>query len=695
MSATANPASPAAEEEVSDENSLFLDRYRVIKLLGEGSYGRVKLAEDLETNRKVALKIINKTSIKKPEHITRIKREVRIMRLLNHPNIVKLYDVAETDKEIILSMEYIEGGELFDFIVANPRLNEKIARKIFRQIISAVDYCHQSSVIHRDLKPENLLLDNERNIKIIDFGFVNLYDPENVLKTFCGSPFYASPEMILGKKYVGPEVDVWSMGVILFALLAGKLPFRDANVKDLYRKITTSSFELPSCIQKDSGTLITNMLKVNPSERATIEDVKADPWVNVGYNEHPDSFIPPRPFPAEPLNKQALTTMRLYGFEEEAAKKALAAGPTNPAFLLYCLIREHDEAERLGSSNMIKALVIENSPKETSSNKLSIPVPKQSVIRRKSIAAINSTPTAFNANLQPSSYLKLGTVNVGKSADNVNGEDLGKSPMRARKSISTVPSAFNLKKEVQDNPASPSKIEVIVRPILNENIEGSLLPPTNSDTSNSYSTLTSKEETSKQLQITIERPPQDRPRSLSVRYPNKSDNKSTSIMHTRKGSLAPTDNTHLRLSENSMEPASDGSKTPTLGRRLSITNKISNALSKILHMPKSRRGSMSPEQSNQYLAQPRVSKNIYSVDTTSGKKPDDILKELNRVFELNGISSTWTGYKAHCEAPGVKFEIEICGISKTEMHGLELRRKKGTVWTYQAVCSSLISQLKL
>ncbi|KAJ3213925.1 hypothetical protein HDU67_002289 [Dinochytrium kinnereticum] len=231
-----------------EEPGLFLDRYIIERQLGEGSYGKVKLAIDNETNRRVALKVIHKSTIKKPEHITRIKREVRIMRLLNHPNIVKLYDVAETDKDIILAMEYVEGGELFDYIVAQNRLNDKTARRIFRQILSAVDYCHQSSVIHRDLKPENLLMDVKRNIKIIDFGFVNLFDPEDTLKTFCGSPFYASPEMILGRQYIGPEVDVWSMGVILYALLTGQLPFRDVNTKDLYRKITTSTFEIPSYI---------------------------------------------------------------------------------------------------------------------------------------------------------------------------------------------------------------------------------------------------------------------------------------------------------------------------------------------------------------------------------------------------------------------------------------------------------------
>ncbi|KAJ3221361.1 MAP/microtubule affinity-regulating kinase 3 [Chytriomyces hyalinus] len=681
-----------------DDSAPFLERYKIMKILGEGSYGRVKLAYDLEMNRKVALKIINKSSIKKPEHITRIKREVRIMRLLNHPNIVKLFDVAETDKEIILSLEYIEGGELFDFIVSNPRLNEKIARRIFRQIISAVDYCHQSSVIHRDLKPENLLLDNQKNIKIIDFGFVNLYDPEDVLKTFCGSPFYASPEMILGKKYIGPEVDVWSMGVILFALLAGKLPFRDANVKDLYRKITTSSFELPSCVTKDSGNLICNMLKVDPHERATVDEVKNHIWVNVGCDGPPDPLIPPRPMPVEPLSKTTINTMRLYGFtDEEETKKAILSTPNHPAFLLYCLIREHDLAESIAAAATKKTSVLieisaEQHTEVSTSSKGERSKANNSVMRRKSISAIVTTQVAPPAR----SNLKTLHDNVVSSSEqpaDSSGAKSSHSSARRKSAINDQTASVSKTMNWESSPtASPKPTPVVLAAEADDKVSQSkTLSPTSS--------TTPVFESSKQLLVPTEAASSQRHRSLSVR--------GSAQKPTRRGSLlvpgaheefkALTNEPATRLFHLSVsEHSSATSQVETLANpnqsRTSITTKISHAFSKIINRSLSRRGSM---MSTDVSATPRVSKNIYGVDTTSSKVPEDIIKELNRVFALNGVSSQWVGFRAHCEAPGVNFDIEICSINKTAMYGLELRRRKGSVWTYQTVCSSLISQLRL
>ena len=175
----------------------------------------------------------------------RIKREARIMKLLHHPHVVRLLDVFEEDKEIVLVMEYVPGGELFDHIVAQGKLRENDARRIFRHLISAIDYCHQNCIVHRDLKPENLLLDSEGKLKVADFGFSNMYDPEMSMHTFCGSPFYASPEMIVGQRYLGPEVDIWSMGVILFALLCGHLPFDEKDVRMLYENILAARYQIP------------------------------------------------------------------------------------------------------------------------------------------------------------------------------------------------------------------------------------------------------------------------------------------------------------------------------------------------------------------------------------------------------------------------------------------------------------------
>ncbi|KAJ3265561.1 hypothetical protein HK104_006278, partial [Borealophlyctis nickersoniae] len=354
--------SEAAAPDMESEAGPFLDRFVIKRALGEGSYGKVKLAFDMLANRTVALKIIQKASLKKSSHITRLKREVRIMRLLHHPHIARLYDVTETDREIVLVMEHVEGGELFDYIVAHKRLKERIARRLFRQIVSAVDYCHQSSIIHRDLKPENLLLDTDRNIKIIDFGFVKLYDRYDMLKTFCGSPFYASPEMILGKQYAGPEVDVWSMGVILFALLNGHLPFRDSNNTELYRKISQGVYETQTqYMTASSADLIKKMLTVDPETRATIEQIRNHPWVLEGCDGPPESLVPPRPNKILDPDPETLASFLMYGLDTYPANTPLENSASSaPAFALYCLLKEsaaYEDASPKGSVSTIAPTV--------------------------------------------------------------------------------------------------------------------------------------------------------------------------------------------------------------------------------------------------------------------------------------------------------------------------------------------------
>ncbi len=167
----------------------------------------------------------------------KIRREIKILKLFRHPHIIRLYEVIETPTDIFLVMEYVDGGELFEYIVQRGRLLETEARKFFQQIISGIEYCHRYMVVHRDLKPENLLLDSDKNIKIADFGLSNMMLDGNFLKTSCGSPNYAAPEVITGKLYAGPEVDVWSCGVILYALLCGKLPFDEETIPSLFKKI--------------------------------------------------------------------------------------------------------------------------------------------------------------------------------------------------------------------------------------------------------------------------------------------------------------------------------------------------------------------------------------------------------------------------------------------------------------------------
>ena len=232
------------------KNAAVIGHYRLDKSIGEGNFAKVKLAHHILTNEqvfliyKVAIKIIDKTKLDESTS-KKLFREVRIMRLLNHKNIVKLYEVIDTPDELYLVMEYLSGGEIFDFLVAHGRMKEKDARKYFRQILSAVGYCHKMHIIHRDLKAENLLLDENMNVKVADFGFSNQFSPGEKLNTWCGSPPYAAPELFQGKEYSGPEVDIWSLGVVLYVLVCGSLPFDGSTLQKLRARVLAGKFQVP------------------------------------------------------------------------------------------------------------------------------------------------------------------------------------------------------------------------------------------------------------------------------------------------------------------------------------------------------------------------------------------------------------------------------------------------------------------
>jgi carbon catabolite-derepressing protein kinase len=263
--------------------------YKIVKTLGEGSFGKVKLAIHNGTGQKVALKIIARKKLISRDMAGRVEREIEYLQLLRHPHIIKLYTVIKTSAEIIMVLEYA-GGELFDYIVRNGRMKEPEARRFFQQMICAVEYCHRHKIVHRDLKPENLLLDENLNVKIADFGLSNIMTDGNFLKTSCGSPNYAAPEVIGGKLYAGPEVDVWSCGVILYVLLVGRLPFDDEHIPSLFAKIARGTYSIPQWMPNGAANLIKKMLVVNPVQRATIDDIRMDPWF---LTELPPYLQPP------------------------------------------------------------------------------------------------------------------------------------------------------------------------------------------------------------------------------------------------------------------------------------------------------------------------------------------------------------------------------------------------------------------
>ncbi|ONK62448.1 uncharacterized protein A4U43_C07F3960 [Asparagus officinalis] len=269
------------------KGSILMQRYEVGRMLGQGTFAKVYHARNLKTSQSVAIKVIDKEKVLRVGLIDQIKREISVMRLVRHPHIVQLYEVMASKNKIYFVLEYVKGGELFNK-VAKGKLKEDIARKYFQQLISAVDFCHSRGVYHRDLKPENLLLDDNENLKVSDFGLSALADSkqqDGLLHTTCGTPAYVAPEVINRKGYDGAKADIWSCGVILFVLLAGYLPFHDPNLMELYRKIGKAEFKCPNWFPSDVRRLISRILDPNPATRISIAKIKENPWVRKGFND--------------------------------------------------------------------------------------------------------------------------------------------------------------------------------------------------------------------------------------------------------------------------------------------------------------------------------------------------------------------------------------------------------------------------
>lgn len=283
-------------------------RFELLKTLGEGSYGKVKLAKEKTTGELVAIKYIKKLKINDETEINRIRREIKIMSKLNHPNIINVLEVFENKERIILVLDCGTEGELYDYINKRGKLTEKDARRIFRQIVAAVNYCHQNGVVHRDLKLENIVLDENGNVKIADFGLSNFYSLTNLLSTYCGSPLYASPEIVNGHPYYGPEVDCWSLGVVLYTLVYGAMPFDSSDFNVLRKQISCGDYYEPTEPSEAAG-LIRHLLTVNPKKRAKMPDILNHWWVNLGYRETPSGQVYPLPEDSKPVTLRAPTSL--------------------------------------------------------------------------------------------------------------------------------------------------------------------------------------------------------------------------------------------------------------------------------------------------------------------------------------------------------------------------------------------------
>lgn len=307
-------------------SSVRIGPYTLGRTLGIGSFCKVKLAVHELTGQKVAVKILNRKKLKKMDMGAKVRTEIEIVRMFMHPHIIRLYEVIDTPTDIFTVMEYVPGGELFDYIVSRGRLEEAEARRMFQEIISGVEYCHIHMVVHRDLKPENLLLDSENHIKLADFGLSSVMKDGNFLKTSCGSPNYAAPEVISGNMYSGPEVDVWSCGVILYAILCGSLPFDDENIRNLFRKIKGGVYSIPSYVSASARDLMSKMLLVEPIKRITIAEIRAHPWFQLDLPAYLALSTEQQIVRTQIIDESILKKVVQMGFSREKVLQALSMG---------------------------------------------------------------------------------------------------------------------------------------------------------------------------------------------------------------------------------------------------------------------------------------------------------------------------------------------------------------------------------
>uniref|UniRef100_A0AAY5F5Z5 non-specific serine/threonine protein kinase n=1 Tax=Electrophorus electricus TaxID=8005 RepID=A0AAY5F5Z5_ELEEL len=323
--------------------AFLLGYYEIERTIGKGNFAVVKLATHLVTKAKVAIKIVDKTQLD-DENLKKIFREVQIMKMLRHPHIIRLYQVMETERMIYLVTEYASGGEIFDHLVAHGRMAEKDARKKFKQIVAAVHFCHCRNIVHRDLKAENLLLDHNLNIKIADFGFSNIFSRGQLLKTWCGSPPYAAPELFEGKEYDGPKVDIWSLGVVLYVLVCGALPFDGSTLQNLRARVLSGKFRIPFFMSTDCEYLIRHMLVLEPSRRLTMEQICKNKWMKQG---DPDPEFErliaeceqvKTEREAEVINEQVLMVMVDMGLDRERTLQSLHTDAYDHYNAIYCLL---------------------------------------------------------------------------------------------------------------------------------------------------------------------------------------------------------------------------------------------------------------------------------------------------------------------------------------------------------------------
>uniref|UniRef100_A0A8C1JU51 non-specific serine/threonine protein kinase n=1 Tax=Cyprinus carpio TaxID=7962 RepID=A0A8C1JU51_CYPCA len=556
-------------------------------------------------------------------------------------------------------MEYASGGEVFDYLVAHGRMKEKEARAKFRQIVSAVQYCHQKHIVHRDLKAENLLLDADMNIKIADFGFSNEFMVGNKLDTFCGSPPYAAPELFQGKKYDGPEVDVWSLGVILYTLVSGSLPFDGQNLKELRERVLRGKYRIPFYMSTDCENLLKRFLVLNPTKRGTLEQIMKERWINAGFDDDElKPFLEPE---ADISDQKRIDVIVGMGFSREKIQESLSKMNYDEITAVYLLLGRKTSEEVSESSSNSNLSVAKTRP----TSEMNGQSPSHLKVQR-SVSSSESKKSRRHSDqvgVVANSALSNSKRAVPVTAD---GDVKQEGGVTARKPPTHSPTSPLL-----GNANNPNKTDIPDRK------RGNSITPNNNSGSGGISR--------RNTYVCTERNNTDR---LSV-IPNGKENRYSLV------TLDPSKR---------QSAVKSGPAAPSVPPTLTVpSNPAAKTLSKsALHSRHVSGDQQKDEGKDGKDGKPRSLRFTWSMNTTSTMEPADIINEIRKVLDANSCSyqqrECFLLLCAHGDSHNdsfVQWEMEVCKLPRLSLNGVRFKRISGNSIAFKNIASKVAGELKL
>uniref|UniRef100_A0A8C7IF19 Maternal embryonic leucine zipper kinase n=1 Tax=Oncorhynchus kisutch TaxID=8019 RepID=A0A8C7IF19_ONCKI len=628
-----------------DSAAELLKYYEVYETIGSGGFAKVKLGRHILTGEKVAIKIMEKKEL--GEDLPRVKVEIEAMKSLSHQHVCRLYHVIETNTKIYMILEYCPGGELFDYIIAKDRLSEEETRVFFRQIVSALAYVHSQGYAHRDLKPENLLIDEDHNLKLIDFGLCA--KPKGglgyELMTCCGSPAYAAPELIQGKAYIGSEADVWSMGVLLFALLCGYLPFDDDNCMVLYRKITRGSYNNPHWLSPGSILLLNQMMQVDPKHRVTIRQLLDHPWTMSGYGT-PVEWHSNWGYIDEDCITEMSVSLKISRQSTLQLVNEWKYDQTTATYLLLLSKKQRGKPVRsglnfLGGSSLSLSVCF--------CLCLSCYLHSCFCLFPKRATCPSAEKRRDHSNTPP---LLRGSQSHTTTVTRRGGTDPGNGPMKTKRTL-------------------PWPIRMLIY---------LLCPPPRSPVANRKATRPNKR--------VLTTPTRNNTNKVGnkVDTPQGKTTQTHTDTHTHRHThfLIPFESRSLDLAGASR---GDSSQKRRGGK---VFGSLERGLDKVITLltPSKRRG---------LRDRPRRIKAQYNVTLTSQTNPDQVLNQILSILPEKHVDFAQKGYTLKCRTQGdfgkvnMAFELEVCLLHRPEVVCVRRQRLKGDSWVYKHLVEDILS----